>query len=387
MEWDNGCAETSVSRHERDSDPSQSGEGWSIVSPSAPRFAIGTREMERLPPRTMGATRFTRELAAVPEAAIAIDRRGLILDVNGSAAELLERSREALIGRCFSDVVNSTHAGVVTANPGKHVRFLPASAGVSIVRANAIREPVDVLVCPHDAHSSIAIVRPAIPSEQRLREDDVAQIVHDLKNPLSLIALETDLLDHKLEAGDHVDVKYTVARILHNVAFLDRMVQDLLDLCSLEAGHFVLRPAPTEMRSLIESVIDRIVTGRDRARVFLEASEPVTLEVDDLRIERVIANFLTNALKYAPPATGIVVRLDRTVSRTCVSVIDAGPGMTPTEMSYVFDKYRRTGSARASEGTGLGLFVSKQIIEAHGGVIGVDSVHGVGSRFFFELPA
>jgi signal transduction histidine kinase len=321
MEWDTGCAETAVSRRERDSDPSQSGEGWSIVSPSAPRFAIGTREVERLPARTMGPTRFTRELAAVPEAAIAIDRRGLILDVNGPAAELLEHSREALIGRCFSDVVTSTHAGVVTANPGKHVRFLPASAGVSIVRAHAIREPVDVLVCPLDAHSSFAIVRPAIPSDQRLRDDDVAQIVHDLKNPLSLIALETDLLDHKLEAGDHVDVKYTVARILHNVAFLDRMVQDLLDLCSLEAGHFVLRPAPTEMRSLIESVIDRIVTGRDRASVCLEASEPVTLEIDDLRIERVIANFLTNALKYAPQATGIVVRLDRTVSRTCASMI------------------------------------------------------------------
>jgi len=386
MEWDNGCAETAVSKHEDGSGASSSGEGWSIVPPSAPRFAIGTREMERLAAQPMGATRFTRELAAVPEAAIAIDRRGLVLDVNEHATRLLGRAREALIGRAFSEVVSSTHAGVVTANVGKHVRFLPASAGVSIAHANAVREPVDVLVCPHDAHASIAIVRPVAPTDQGLREDDVAQIVHDLKNPLSLIALETDLLDHKLEAGDHVDVKHTVARILQNVSFLDRMVQDLLDLCSLEAGHFVLRPAPTEMRTLLESVIERIVTGRDRARVFLEAWEPVTIEVDDLRIERVVANFLTNALKYAPASTGIVIRLDRTGNRTSVSVIDAGPGMTPVEMSTVFEKYKRLGSPRAAEGTGLGLFVSKQIVEAHGGVIGVDSVHGVGSRFFFELP-
>jgi signal transduction histidine kinase len=134
-------------------------------------------------------------------------------------------------------------------------------------------------------------------------------------------------------------------------------------------------------------VIERVTTTRDRRRVFLRADEPLTIDVDDLRIERVVANFLQNALKYAPQHTGIVVRLDHLPDRACVSVIDAGPGLTADDALHVFDKYTRTASARAHEGTGLGLYVSKRIVESHGGSIGVESVQGAGSRFFFELPA
>jgi signal transduction histidine kinase len=220
-----------------------------------------------------------------------------------------------------------------------------------------------------------------------LHEDDVAQIVHDLKSPLTTIALEAELLEHKLSVGDHIDVHHSMARITRNAWFLERMVQDLLDLCSVEAGHLELHPAPTELRTLLEDVIERVTTTRDRRRVFLRADEPLTIEIDDLRIERVVANFLQNALKYAPQHTGIVVRLDHLPHRACVSVIDAGPGLTADDALHVFDKYTRTASARAHEGTGLGLYVSKRIVEAHGGSIGVESVQGAGSRFFFELPA
>jgi signal transduction histidine kinase len=110
----------------------------------------------------------------------------------------------------------------------------------------------------------------------------------------------------------------------------------------------------------------------------------VYVDVDALHLQRVVTNFLSNALKYAPSRTDIVIAVDVAPARARVSVHDAGPGIRPQELVQVFEKYHRASDVRC-EGTGLGLFVSKQIVEAHAGTIGVDSLYGGGSSFFFEL--
>jgi signal transduction histidine kinase len=218
------------------------------------------------------------------------------------------------------------------------------------------------------------------------RDEVIEQIVHDLKNPLWTIALETGLLEETAADGGHAEILPALKRIARNIAFLDRLVLDLLDAASIAAGHFEIRRTPTDLRALLDETVARVVATRDRGRVALEASCPLTLTIDGLRIARVVTNLLGNALKYAPPPGRIVIRLDVDHDAGRISVIDSGPGMTAEEASYIFDKYRRTDSARAHEGSGLGLYVSKQIVEAHGGTIGVDSVLGVGSRFVVALP-
>lgn len=221
---------------------------------------------------------------------------------------------------------------------------------------------------------------------RELSDDDVAQIVHDLKSPLATIALESELLDGSIEALDQDAMSAAVHRIQLNVDFLDRMIRDLLDLCAIDDGKFVLHLMTAELKTLIEGVVDRVVATRDRDRVFVDGAEPVQLEIDELRIERVVANLLQNALKYAPSRSRVVVRLSRRAGCACVSVLDAGPGVPEALRAEIFDKYRRAHDATAHDGHGLGLYVSKRIIEAHGGRIGVEPVHGAGSRFFFELP-
>jgi signal transduction histidine kinase len=218
-----------------------------------------------------------------------------------------------------------------------------------------------------------------------LPHEDVARIVHDFKGPLGTIGLEVELLGENLAAGEAVDATPIVDRIMRNISFLDRLVMDLLDLCTLDAGRFALHRVPTELRMLLEQVIVRVVPSRDRDRVFLDAREAVIVNVDDLRVERVVANLLHNALAYAPVGTGIIVRLDREPHVTRVSVIDAGHGLA-VELANVFDEYERGTAEGSRSGTGLGLFVSKQIIETHGGTIGVESIRGEGTRFYFELP-
>jgi K+-sensing histidine kinase KdpD len=269
---------------------------------------------------------------------------------------------------------------------GEHARFIPAANGGKAFHRGGATFMVDVLICPHEHGSVLAIVRPIDSATATgFRDDDVIQIVHDLKSPLATIALESELLDASIDGLDHDSLCRAVQRILLNVGFLDRMIQDLLDLSAFDAGRFSLRRTPVELRALIEGTLDRVVSSRERARVFFEGEARVVVAVDGLRLERVIANLLENAFKYAPKHSGIVVNLSRTETSVCVAVIDAGPGIADDDHQAIFDKYRRA-HAGSTSGNGLGLYVAKRIIEAHGGRIGVERVRDAGSRFYFELP-
>ena len=216
--------------------------------------------------------------------------------------------------------------------------------------------------------------------------DDLAQIVHDLKNPLASISLEADLLEASNARCGGFDAKRSIARIRRNVLFLDRLVFALLDACSLTSGELALRREPCDLTRLVARVIERSVPASQRHRVLLDDFESIDVLADELRIERVVMNLLDNALKYTPSCGGIVVRVSKDERHAQLSISDAGPGLTSAEIDVVFEPYRRVSTAEGRIGTGLGLYVSKQIVEAHGGSIGVESVRGSGARFFFALP-
>lgn len=347
-----------------------------------PRLGLGTHEIP-IGPAADARPAADLDLAAIPRAILVFDAAGRVVDANPLAETLIGFRRVELVGEPI-DLIATRLASIEQLG---RIRFVPETAGACVHHRNGRAIPVEVLLCPHQAGLTVAVLRSVETTEAGLREEDVAQIVHDLKNPLSTIALETRLLDDKLAHGVTADTRDTLARITHNIEFLDRMVQDLVDLCSLDAGHLELKRRPTELRTLVSQAIDRVVPTRDRARVSFQAAAPVTASIDDLRIERVVANLLQNALKYAPSVTGIVVELATANDAIRVSVSDAGPGMTSAETGYVFDKFRRGTTASAQDGSGLGLYVSKKIVEAHGGRIDVTSVYGAGSQFYFELPA
>jgi signal transduction histidine kinase len=198
--------------------------------------------------------------------------------------------------------------------------------------------------------------------------------------------METVLLDDKLMRGDQRGGRRSLDRINSNVLYLDRLVHDLLDVCALATGNLELVRETTDLRTMLEEVLDRVVPERDRDRVLIDAEDQIRMNIDPLRIERVVANLLDNAIKYAPRPSHIVVRLTSSRTGATISVIDAGPGLEAGDLSGLFEPYRRGRTSRGCTGSGLGLFVSKKIVELHGGTIGVESVVGLGTRFFFELP-
>jgi len=214
-------------------------------------------------------------------------------------------------------------------------------------------------------------------------DDDVASLAHDLKNPLTIIMLETSQIEARLGVRTTPAVQRGLERIAQNAAYIDRLVSDLLDLTQHEAGKLELRLETIDLARLLQDAVGRAVPTADRGRVQLDVRQVLWVNADDTRLERVVSNLVNNALKYC---TGVVtVRLDQRGSHACVSVIDSGPGLTAEESRQIFERYRRASTSQ--QGYGLGLHTSRRIIEAHRGRIGIASQLGRGSRFFFELPA
>jgi PAS domain S-box-containing protein len=342
---------------------------WGEGTSPQMQFAVGTREVERLVVEVLEQRPAALELGA--QAMFVLDADGAIEDVNADAESLVGFARADLIGQRLKFL------GGDTTQPANHVRSFAARIhdrdGHEIV--------VDVVLYASRTNTTTIFMTPRS-GEDGARSNEVVEIVHDLKNPLSTIALEM----HLLETIDKQELRTIVSRVNQNVAFLDRMVGDLLDASSMEADSFRAQREPKELRGLIEEVIERSIATRDRGRVVFHAAEQVALSVDALRIDRVVANLLSNALKYSMPSTPVVLRLETRAGFARVSVSDTGPGIPDGQTELVFAKYGRAKNSRGREGNGLGLYVSKRIIEAHGGRIGVHSVEGVGSCFFFELP-
>jgi signal transduction histidine kinase len=219
--------------------------------------------------------------------------------------------------------------------------------------------------------------------------EDVASLAHDLKNPLTIIMLEAMQIEQRLAVRITPAVQRGLERIAQNAAYIDRLVSDMLDMTSAEAGKLDLRLERVDLSRLLRDAVGRAVPTQDRNRMRLEIRDVLFVMGDEIRIERVVTNLVHNALKYGEDHGTVTVRLDARGAYACVSVIDNGPGLTTDEARTVFDRYRRTQRAATGtqQGYGLGLYTSRRIIEAHKGRIGIASQPGRGARFFFELPA
>jgi signal transduction histidine kinase len=226
------------------------------------------------------------------------------------------------------------------------------------------------------------------------RDAYLATVSHDLKNPLALIAGQAQLLRRVAEregAPSASRVSQGLGRIETTVARMTGMIDELLDVTSLELGHQLeLQSRPMDMVGLMRRKVSEYEQTTDR-HVFRVAAETDLLGVwDSERLERVLDNLLGNAIKYTPDGgviTVIVVRDDDEPGAwAVVSVRDPGVGIPPADLPRIFDRFQRAGNVGRIAGTGIGLAVARHIVEQHGGNISVESVEGKGSTFTIRLP-
>ncbi len=166
------------------------------------------------------------------------------------------------------------------------------------------------------------------------------------------------------------------------------MIQDLVDSTRLESGQLHLEMQPTGLAAFVSDLLQRsagvLETRRVRAKV--TACLPL-LEVDPNRLERMLLNLLSNALKYSDPDSEVVLGAEPMGEQVRVFVADTGMGIADQDLPHVFDRFYRSQSMRKTDGLGLGLYITRMLVEAHGGRIWVESERGKGSTFYFTLPA
>lgn len=322
-------------------------------------FARGTREQLPFAGEEPG-----RDLECATDPAFEVAGRGVIRNVNRHAERMLGTSRAELVGEMIESVLVCEDPSVLE-TPAQGVRFAPAGT-VQTVTAGGDRLMSALTVCASEEDRRVILVRVLGRERSSLDEDDLAAIVHDLRGPLSAIALETHLL------GDRAGGAETVARIERNTSYMDRLVSDLLDLCAADAGKLQLDERPIELGELVMRVLQRLAAV-DARRVHVDRPRSSIATCDERRIERVLANLVDNALKYSPPECPVIVRVRSSVGGTKVTVIDEGCGLAPSDLEAVFHKYHRAPTALRSSGSGLGLYVCRRIIEEHGGRFHVTS--------------
>jgi signal transduction histidine kinase len=226
----------------------------------------------------------------------------------------------------------------------------------------------------------------------RLKSDFLATMSHELRTPLNGIIGFAELM-HDGRVGPVSDRhKEYLGDILSSSTHLRRLIDDTLDLAKIEAGKMDLRPEPVDPRVLLAEVVDGVSSLASRKAIDLRAEiDPGIgeLVLDPGKLRQVLFNYLSNALKFTPDGGRVTVRAaPEGEDRVRITVDDTGPGISPEDLTRLWTAFEQleAGSARRYGGTGLGLSLTRQIVEAQGGEVGVDSVLGEGSRFYVILP-
>ncbi|MDI1480159.1 PAS domain S-box protein [Polyangium sp. y55x31] len=217
---------------------------------------------------------------------------------------------------------------------------------------------------------------------ERLRQEWTSVVAHDLRQPVTTILM---LAGGLARSGADAAARTRGERIVGSAARLSRMIGDLLDLSRMEAHRLELLRAPTDVPALLARVIE---ASGSRERVMLSIhGELPTLFVDPQRIEQVAENLLSNAIKYGEPGTPIEILSERRGDEVVVKVRNQGPGITAEDMRTLFERFQRGGAkGSAIKGLGLGLYIVRGLVEAHGGRIEARSVPGETTTFSFSLP-
>lgn len=240
--------------------------------------------------------------------------------------------------------------------------------------------------------SALAVARSyaATTAALRLRDDFLSIAAHELKNPLTPIIGRLQLLRKRLEeenaAARHIQSLHTV---LADAQRITDLIDSLLDVSRLRDGQLTITRARIDLRELVQRLSAALQPSLEDYTIAANVpAAPVVIDGDALRLEQVVRNLVSNAVKYSPPGGTIMLALKASPTHALLSVSDQGMGIAPDELPHVFESYYRGGSAdvRSIGGIGVGLFVVQEIVRHHDGTIQAQSALGKGSTFTVALP-
>jgi signal transduction histidine kinase len=226
----------------------------------------------------------------------------------------------------------------------------------------------------------------------RMRDDFMSIVAHEVRTPLNGLILETQLRKMHL-ARDNASaftldkIKAMVERDERQIKSLIRLIEDMLDVSRIRTGKLSIRPTRFNLTALVENLLRNFQPQIAAAECSVSCTAEPMVEGhwDEFRIEQVVSNLLTNALRYGSKSP-IEVRVYQTPDHACIEVQDHGIGISEENQKRIFQQFERVSSKAATAGLGLGLFISEQIVTAHGGIITVNSRLNEGALFRVCLP-
>jgi signal transduction histidine kinase len=216
------------------------------------------------------------------------------------------------------------------------------------------------------------------------REELLAVVAYDLRNPLNSIVLKSSLLKEHPESKRAQEAAASIGRVAMR---MDDLIDDLLVSARVDAGRLLVSVAPCTVLGLFQDTLEvfgELAKRRNTELAFRLDEEDLLVLCDRRLLLRVMGNLVANALKFAPEGSEVSIQVWQFAGRIRFAVQDHGPGVAREKLGHLFERFWK-GSSR--EGSGLGLFIAKGIVEAHGGSIWVQSLEGWGSTFVFDIPA
>jgi len=345
-------------------------------------------------------------LGGTADGLIGVDGDGTCTFLNDAGSTLLGYSPSELRGEPVHRRIHHTKA-----DGGEHTEsecpvHLALSSGETVRvsddvlwRKDGTSFPVQLIISPmKDARdvrgvvltftdmTEIRAAEASLREAVRARDEVLAVVSHDLRSPIGTIVAAVELMSdvpmssEKLE--EHLEI---IGRAAHRS---NRLIQDLLDVATIEAGRLSVRTSSVDFAQLVEELCSQMRFGADVEGVDLTVNAPAELsavEADHDRIHQVMSNLIGNALKFTPSGGQVTVTAEEAPGGVSVTVSDTGPGIDPEMKQHLFDRFWR-GHTTNLRGAGLGLAIVKGILEAHGTGVDVETEIGRGSAFSFTLP-
>jgi two-component system, NtrC family, sensor histidine kinase KinB len=355
------------------------------------------RELRR---SDLGRLRAAQQLAesaidSLYDPVIVTDVDGRVTRANRAAEDVFGRDAVA-VGRPISELGGDTAIGAAVSQAIASGRATTSEGGASVTRlttAGAERE-YRLRTTPMRGETgtlmgSVTLLEDVTHLREidRVKSDFVAVASHELRTPLTSLLMGVQLLAEP-STGTLTERQRTLLGIcIQDAERLRHLMQELLDVGRLESGRDVMAFAPVNLPAVVETVLAQLRGEAERRGLSLTSQVSTTLTpvmADRSRVERVLTNLIDNAIR-ATKAGGVTVRADAAPDHATVTVSDTGPGIDPDQMPRLFERFNR-GAGAPSGGAGLGLFIARQIVEAHGGRIWAHSDRGRGAVFSFTLP-
>jgi signal transduction histidine kinase len=358
---------------------------------------------------------------SIVEGVVTYDAAGRVTFLNQTAAALTHLSAEDALGRHINELFRLAEDGgaqflehmparggkarvtiVKTAGESRSPRFVSRPGQPSPRRIGASTAPATKTILeitgaqlpgPMGAPPQTALVLRDITAEEtlrHLRSYFLANITHEFRTPLSTLNASLELLMDEAETLSPAEIRELLKPVHLSLLGLRTLIDNLLESSSIEAGRFVLRKRPLDLDQIIASAVQMVqplLERRQQTLTLTGLSAVEHLQGDATRLTQVLVNLLTNAGKYSPIGQPIALSVELRGERVRITIADRGPGIPLAERTSLFRNFVRIDREDPDQyGSGLGLYVVKTTVEAHGGRVGIEDAPAGGSIFWFELP-